>query len=70
MTELTLNAIMGEDMTIECEGLDDNHVKVSVLDENEELVHEEETHIYAWESLVYFAKQILAVDARLTQGKQ
>lgn len=65
MTNLTVYDLMGEDMTIECKLIDTKHVHVEVIDERDVLVYAETSHIYAWESLVSFAKQVLACDERL-----
>ncbi len=65
MTSLTLYELMGEDMTIWASLEDKTHVKVRVQDENNQDVYAQVSHIYAWESLVSFAKQVLACDERL-----
>ncbi len=67
MTNLTVYDLMGEDMTIECKLIDTKHVHVEIIDERDVLVYAETNHIYAWESLVSFAKQVLACDERLRQ---
>ena len=67
MTNLTVYNLMGEDMSIECKLIDTKHVHVDIIDENDNSVYSEDSHIYAWESLVSFAKQVLACDKRLRQ---
>jgi hypothetical protein len=67
MKQLTVYDLMGEDMTIECKLIDTKRVHVDIIDENDNSVYSEDSHIYAWESLVSFAKQVLACDERLRQ---
>lgn len=67
MSELTLYEIMGEDHDITVKLHDDRHVEVVVRNEHLDILYDEVSHIYAWESLVYFAKQVVAVDARLQE---
>lgn len=65
MQGLTLYELMGEDMSIEANLIDKNHVCVEVFDESEKIVYQEKSHMYAWESLVYFARQVLLLNAQL-----
>ncbi len=65
MTDLTLYDLMAEDMIIWAKLVDKNHVSVKVENEQDEIVYEESSHIAAWESLVYLAKQIISVDERI-----
>ncbi len=68
MKELTLYEIMGQDHIIFAQLQDDKEVHVVVTDTDEhEIVYSEKSHMFAWESLVSFAKQILACDERLRQ---
>lgn len=64
-TQLTLHDIMGEDMSILFTFIDMKHICVDVIDERDVMVYSEVSHIYAWESLVRFAKQVLACDEQL-----
>lgn len=67
MTNLTLYEIMGEDMTLWAKLVNKKEVLVQVKDELERTVFEESTHIYAWDTLVSFARQVLACDERIQQ---
>lgn len=68
MTNLTVHDLIGEDHEIQVTLLNgEKHVAIDIHDENSMLVEHLETHIYAWESLVSFAKQVLACDERLRQ---
>ena len=69
MTNLTVYDLMGEDHEIQARIHVSNkrRVWVRILNEQSEEVYSEESHIYAWESLVGFAKQVLACDERLRQ---
>lgn len=65
MTDLTLYQLMSEDMTIWAKLVDNKHINIEIQDELDVAVYNETSHIAAWESLVYFAKQILSVDERI-----
>jgi len=67
MTNLTLYEIMGEDMTLWAKLQNKSEVAVQVKDELDRTVFEESTHIYAWDSLASFARQVLACDERIQQ---
>jgi hypothetical protein len=55
---LTLYDIMAEDMYIQAK-LIGKQVETKVIDENDAVIFQEVSNIAAWDSLVYFAKQIL-----------
>lgn len=65
MNELTLYNLMSEDMTIWTSLQGKTHVNVKVQNEEGEVVYAQVSHIYAWESLVSLARQVLACDERL-----
>lgn len=65
MTDLTLYDLMGEDMILWAKLVNEKEVLVQVKDELARTVFEESTHIYAWESLVSFARQVIACDERI-----
>ncbi len=67
MSHLTLYDLMGEDMIAWAKLVNKKEVLVQVKDELDRTVFEESTHIYAWESLVSFARQVLACDERIQQ---
>ncbi len=43
------------------------HISVEVEDEQGEKVYDQISHIYAWESLVGFAKQVLNCDKKIQE---
>lgn len=67
MNEPTIRDLMGEDMSIFAKLIDRKRVYVEVVDENEKQVYEETSHIYAWDSLVSFAHQIIRYDERIQE---
>lgn len=67
---LNLYDIMAQDVTLYAKLVEPNHVKLEVHDENDILVYCETSHIYAWDSLVSFAKQVLRSDARIREAEQ
>lgn len=70
MKELTVYELMGEDYIIYAKLISQNQVSVKIENEDGEVVFKEKTHKYAWESLVYFAKQVLACNERIEQSKE
>ena len=59
---------MGEDHTVEAfVNARNKQVLIGIANENGKGVYSEETHRFAWEALVGFAKQVIAVD-RHVQG--
>jgi len=62
--ELTLYEICGEDMEI-CAKKKDGQIEIKVTDEKDREVFFEKTHQVAWDSLVYFAKQVIFQDERI-----
>ena len=69
MDDLTLHDIMGEDMYIIAKKVSDTKVKVEVINDQEESLFIEDTHIYAWEGLVSFAKKVLEADKNISEIK-
>lgn len=65
MTDLTLYDLMSEDMTIWAKLLDNKHIQIQIENELGEIVYLERSHLAAWETMVYFAKQVLSVDERI-----
>lgn len=66
MEQITFYDLGGEDHEIhvildKCP----KHVNIEIFNETGDIVFEERSHIYAWESYVNLAKQILACDARI-----
>lgn len=67
MTELTVYDLLGEDHELWAKSIEPKMVQMVIRNESNEVVYFENSHIYAWESLVSFAKQVLACDERLRQ---
>jgi hypothetical protein len=65
--DLTLYDLMGEDMSIFCKLIDTKHVHVEINDERDVTVYAETSHIYAWESLVSFARSVLSYDKKIQE---
>jgi hypothetical protein len=64
---LSLYDIMAEDLIIYAKRIKGG-IETRVTDENDVEVYREESHQAAWDSLVYFAKQVLAEDARMNKN--
>jgi len=64
---LELYDIMGNDMSIEAYRVG-GQIQVMVENEDGEELYNETSHPFAWDSLVYFAQQVLDVNKRLEQG--
>ena len=62
---LSLYEICGEDHYIQAKLHKDGQVEVIVENEDEIEVYNEKSHIYAWDSLVSFAKMILQQNERI-----
>jgi len=62
MDDLTLFNIMAEDLVIYATYLKDKQIAVTVTNEEDIVVFHEDSHVFAWESLVYFAKQVIILD--------
>lgn len=67
-TDLNLYDLMGEDHELEALLNPDNKkILININNESGNLVYSDETHPYAWESLVYFAKQVLNYDEKIQE---
>lgn len=65
---ITLYELMGEDHLIYANKQKNGDIRVIIKnDETDKEVFNETSHPYAWESLVYLAKQILDADNRIQQ---
>lgn len=62
---ISLYDICGEDHYIYAKLEKDGEVRVIVENEDEEEVYHEKSHIYAWDSLVSFAKMVLSQDEKI-----
>jgi hypothetical protein len=66
MKQLTVYELMGQDHLIYAHLENNNEITVQIVtDEDEETVFQETTSQFAWDSLVYFARQIVACDERV-----
>jgi len=64
MNPLTLYDIMAEDTYVFAR-VKDNKVEVEVLNSDDEVIFNELSHPYAWESLVLFAKQVVQLNKHI-----
>lgn len=64
---LELYDIMGSDMFIDAYNVKGG-IQVLVQNEEGEELYNETSHPFAWDSLVYFAQQVLDVNKRLEHG--
>lgn len=62
---LELYDILAEDHEIWMKKTKDGQIEVNVFNEDDACVYHESSHPAAWESLVYFAKQVIAENERL-----
>lgn len=67
MRSLTVYELAGEDMDIEVKLLYAEQVEITIRDENEEIVYKETSHKSAWDSLAYFARQVVHYDNKFTR---
>lgn len=65
--DLTLYDLMGEYMSTFVKLIDKKHVHVEIIDERDVTVYAETSHIYAWESLVSFARSVLSCDKKIQE---
>lgn len=65
MNKLTLYEICGEDHSIFSNLEQDNEITVEVWNETHDVVYKEKSNQHAWDSLVCFAKMILAQDKKI-----
>jgi len=66
MKELTLYDIMGEGHYIVADR-EDGQIRTCVIDENDEVVFEELSHRFAWDSLVSFARMVIREDEKIQE---
>ena len=62
---LELYDLMAEDHEIFCKKQSNGEIHVLVINEDEGVVYEESSHLAAWDSLVYFAKQVISEHERM-----
>ncbi len=68
MNDLSVHDLMGEDheLTVKLH-TDTKHIEITIHDDRCVEVYDDITHINAWESLVYFAKQVINLDRRIQE---
>jgi hypothetical protein len=64
MKELTLYDIMGSDHYIVAD-VENDKIRTMVIDENDDVVYNEISHKFAWDSLVSFAKMVISQDEKI-----
>jgi len=69
MKDLSLYTICGEDMEIYAKKLPKEQIEIKVMNEDGDAAFHEVTHQAAWDSLVYFAKQVVSQDERINKIK-
>lgn len=67
MINYKLYDLMGEDHEIEAKMLPGHQVSINIINDNGDTVYEDQTHLYAWESLVDFARQVLQQNEHIQQ---
>lgn len=67
MSALTLYEIMADDLVIYATHLKGKQIAVTVTNEEDVVVFHEDSHVFAWESLVYFARQVLNCDKKIQE---
>lgn len=67
---LRLYDIMAEEMTLWAKKLSSGEIEVRVEDENDNEVYNHISHRFAWDELVYFAKQVLRENERMERDEQ
>jgi len=66
--DLTIMGVCGEDMDIYAKKKPNGQIRILIEDENGEEVFCETTTRRAWESLVYFSKQVIYQDSKMLEG--
>ena len=67
MIDLTVYDLLGEDHTLWVDVIEKDRLEIEILDDKDNKVFIECTHIYAWDSMVNFAQQVLMCDKRVRQ---
>ncbi len=65
MDDISLYNLCAEDHRIFARVKDNSLIQIAIENEDGDIILREDTHLYAWESLVYFAKQVLYHDKRI-----
>ena len=65
LEDITLYDICAEDHRLMAKLRNNKLVHVKIENEDGEVILQDDEHIYAWESLVYFAKQVLYYDKKI-----
>lgn len=64
MEDLTLHELMGDDHNVIARK-EGGQIKTTIINSESEIVYDEISHPYAWESLVAFARNVLHQDEKI-----
>ena len=65
MDELTLYRLMAEAIATYAKLIDPKTLEYELFDEDSNSIYKDRTHIYAWDQLVYFSKQVITINKRI-----
>ena len=65
MEDITLYDLCAEDHRLSARLRGNKLINIKIENEDGEVILQDDEHIYAWESLVYFAKQVLYYDKKI-----
>lgn len=65
MEDITLYDLCAEDHRLSARLRGNKLINIKIENEDGEIILQDDEHIYAWESLVYFAKQVLYYDKKI-----
>ncbi len=65
MNKLTVYDLMGEDHYVFTKKEENDDITIEISNENDVIVYAETSSVYAWDSLVSFARMVLEQDKQL-----
>ena len=65
MGDITLYDLCAEDHRLSARLRGNKLINIKIENEDGEVILQDDEHLYAWESLVYFAKQVLYYDKKI-----
>lgn len=65
MEDITLYDLCAEDHRLSARLRGNKLINIKIENEDGEVILQDDEHIYAWEILVYFAKQVLYYDKKI-----
>ena len=65
MEDITLYDLCAEDHRLSARLRGNKLINIKIENEDGEVILQDDEHLYAWESLVYFAKQVLYYDKKI-----